>query len=117
MYLVRESAAGRERVSSPGVGPGLTLYLTEPARGLADLAALPLRKVEIKAADLVDKARSREMGASERSRHCAANLPSATIMRGRMAASCFLRNGSHSAISSGSGLRLPGGRHFRTFVM
>jgi len=61
--------------------------------------------------------RSREIGASERNRHCAANLPSATIMRGRIDASCFLRNGSHFSISSGSGLRLPGGRHFKMLQM
>ena len=42
MYLVRAPAAGSEPVIRPAVGPGLGLYLTEPARGLADLAALPL---------------------------------------------------------------------------
>lgn len=41
MYLVR-APARPDGVSQPGVGPGLRLYLTEPARGLADLAALPL---------------------------------------------------------------------------
>ena len=52
--------------------------------------------------------RSCEMGASERSRHCAANLPSATIMRGRMAASCFLRNGSHCGDLVGLGVAIAG---------
>jgi pimeloyl-ACP methyl ester carboxylesterase len=43
MYLVREPAgAGRRAAVGPGVGPALLLFLTEPARGLADLAALPL---------------------------------------------------------------------------
>src|SRR5215472_18835331 len=46
MYLVREPAgAGRSGVGGvggPGMGPALLLFLTEPARGLADLAALPL---------------------------------------------------------------------------
>jgi pimeloyl-ACP methyl ester carboxylesterase len=43
MYLVREPAgAGRRGFRGPGVGPALLLFLTEPARGLADLAALPL---------------------------------------------------------------------------
>jgi pimeloyl-ACP methyl ester carboxylesterase len=43
MYLVREpAAAGSEPVSRPAVGPALRLYLTEPARGLVDLASLPL---------------------------------------------------------------------------
>ena len=43
MYLVREPArAGRRHAGGPGVGPALLLFLTEPARGLADLAALPL---------------------------------------------------------------------------
>src|SRR5580692_5697085 len=43
MYLVREPAgAGRRAAGGPGAGPALLLFLTEPARGLADLAALPL---------------------------------------------------------------------------
>ena len=43
MYLVREPAgAGRRAPGGPGVAPALLLFLTEPARGLADLAALPL---------------------------------------------------------------------------
>jgi pimeloyl-ACP methyl ester carboxylesterase len=42
MYLVRAPAADREPVSRPAVGPALRLYLTEPARGLVDLASLPL---------------------------------------------------------------------------
>lgn len=45
MYLVREPAGASSegtRVGRPGVGPALLLFLTEPARGLADLAALPL---------------------------------------------------------------------------
>ena len=48
---------------------------------------------------------------------CTANLPSATITRGRMRASWRFRNGSHAATSSGSGLRLPGGRHLTTLQM
>ena len=42
MFLVREPTPDPGRVSLPTVGPGLRLYLTEPARGLADLATLPL---------------------------------------------------------------------------
>src|ERR1700722_19941746 len=42
MYLVRDRAAGPEQAVRPAVGPALSLYLTEPARGLADLASLPL---------------------------------------------------------------------------
>jgi len=61
--------------------------------------------------------RSREMGVSSRSRHWAANFPSVTIMRGRMAPSCCFRNGSQRSTSSGSGLRLPGGRHLMTLQM
>jgi predicted esterase YcpF (UPF0227 family) len=42
MYLVRDRAASPEQAVRPAVGPALSLYLTEPARGLADLASLPL---------------------------------------------------------------------------
>src|SRR6266851_6591345 len=42
MYLVRAPAADSQPVSAPSVGPALRLYLTEPARGLADLISLPL---------------------------------------------------------------------------
>ncbi len=42
MYLVSAPAAAREGIARPAVGPSLRLYLTEPARGLADLASLPL---------------------------------------------------------------------------
>ena len=48
---------------------------------------------------------------------CAANFPSATITTGLMRAICACRNGEHCSISSGSGLRLSGGRHFTTFAM
>ena len=61
--------------------------------------------------------RSRLIGDSSRSRHCTANLPSATIMRGRIAASWRFKKGSQDATSSGSGLRLPGGRHLSTLQM
>lgn len=43
MYLVPEPAgSGRNEVGAPGTGPALLLFLTEPARALAGLAALPL---------------------------------------------------------------------------
>ncbi len=41
MFLVRGSAAGPERAGGRPAPP-LRLFLTEPARGLADLAGLPL---------------------------------------------------------------------------
>ena len=57
------------------------------------------------------------MGVASRSRVWTANRPSATTTRGRIAAICALRNGSQAAISSGSGSRFPGGRHFTTLAM
>ena len=42
MFLLRTPAAGQDGAARPAVGPALRLYLTEPARGLADLASLPL---------------------------------------------------------------------------
>ncbi len=42
---------------------------------------------------------------------CTAVAPSATITRGFTRPSCCTRYGMHEAISSGSGLRLLGGRH------
>jgi pimeloyl-ACP methyl ester carboxylesterase len=42
MYLVRGSTRAGGLAGETGVGPALLLFLTEPARGLADLAALPL---------------------------------------------------------------------------
>src|SRR5579864_7047569 len=41
MYLVGESA-GSEDTAGPVPGPSAGLFLTEPARGLAGLAVLPL---------------------------------------------------------------------------
>jgi hypothetical protein len=61
--------------------------------------------------------RWRLMGVVSRSRVCTANRPSATTTRGRMAAIWAFRNGSQASISSGSGSRLAGGRHFTTFAM
>ena len=61
--------------------------------------------------------RSRLMGVASRSRVCTAKRPSATITLGRMAAIWALRKGSQDSISSGSGSRLPGGRHFTTLAM
>jgi pimeloyl-ACP methyl ester carboxylesterase len=42
MFFVREAAAGAPDAASPGTRPSAGLYFTEPARGLAELAALPL---------------------------------------------------------------------------
>jgi pimeloyl-ACP methyl ester carboxylesterase len=42
MDLVRETAAGGRDGAGTTAGPSAGLYLTEPARGLADLATLPL---------------------------------------------------------------------------
>ena len=61
--------------------------------------------------------RSLVIGSVVRSSDCDANLPSATTTRGCTIASCSNRNGSQVATSSGSGLRLPGGRHLITFAM
>src|SRR6185436_19402505 len=61
--------------------------------------------------------RRRVIGVPTRSSVCAANLPSATITFGRIEASCAFKNGSHASISSGSGFRLFGGRHFTTLQM
>ena len=47
----------------------------------------------------------------------AANVPSATITFGAIASIWRNRNGSQVATSSGSGLRLPGGRHLITLAM
>jgi pimeloyl-ACP methyl ester carboxylesterase len=41
-YPLREPVASRGKAGSQGAGPSAGLYLTEPARGLAGLAALPL---------------------------------------------------------------------------
>src|SRR4051812_17046696 len=46
-----------------------------------------------------------------------AKLPSVTTTRGSMNAICASRYGQHDSISSGSGSRLPGGRHFTTLAM
>src|SRR6185369_9426297 len=58
-----------------------------------------------------------EIGVGSRSSVCTAKRPSATTILGPTAAICALRNGSHASISSGSGSRFPGGRHFTTFAM
>jgi pimeloyl-ACP methyl ester carboxylesterase len=42
MFLIREAADGDGDAPGPVAGPSARLYLTEPARGLAGLAALPL---------------------------------------------------------------------------
>jgi pimeloyl-ACP methyl ester carboxylesterase len=42
MFFVREPAAGSPDAAGPGTRPRAGLYFTEPARGLAELAALPL---------------------------------------------------------------------------
>lgn len=42
MYLAGEPGAGQRGAAGPAVAPPLRLYLTEPARGLAELASLPL---------------------------------------------------------------------------
>ncbi len=44
MYLIREATTDAGDAAGPGstAGPAVTLLLTEPLRGLADLAALPL---------------------------------------------------------------------------
>src|SRR5579862_381334 len=47
----------------------------------------------------------------------AAGAPSATITRGEINSSCSVRNGEHAAISSGSGVRLFGGRHLTVLQM
>ncbi len=57
------------------------------------------------------------MLASLASSVCAAKRPMAMINFGWMSAICRLRNGVHFSTSSGSGLRLPGGRHLRTLAM
>jgi pimeloyl-ACP methyl ester carboxylesterase len=41
-YLIREPAASRDAGAGPLAGPSAGLFLTEPARGLAELAFLPL---------------------------------------------------------------------------
>jgi pimeloyl-ACP methyl ester carboxylesterase len=41
-FLLREPAAGGTAANGGRAGPAAGLFLTEPARGLADLAALPL---------------------------------------------------------------------------
>ena len=46
-----------------------------------------------------------------------ANLPRVTMTDGRMALSWASRKGWQASISSGSGLRFPGGRHFTTLQM
>jgi hypothetical protein len=47
----------------------------------------------------------------------AAVPPNAQIAFGRIAISCRYRNCPQISISSGSGVRLPGGRHFTTLQM
>ena len=66
---------------------------------------------------LVLAAAQRVIGSVVRSSDCAANLPSATMTFGLMMSICLKRNGSHCSTSSGSGLRLPGGRHLMTLAM
>src|SRR5213080_4539323 len=57
--------------------------------------------------------RSLEIGAAVCSTVWAANVPRQHTIFGRMAASCFRRNGLHEATSSGSGLRFSGGPAFQ----
>src|SRR3954468_21869479 len=45
-----------------------------------------------------------------------AKLPSVATTFGRISSTCFHRCPSQAWISSGSGSRFPGGRHFRTFA-
>ena len=46
-----------------------------------------------------------------------AKFPSVTTTAGSMKPSCASRYGRQVSISTGSGSRLPGGRHFTTFAM
>ena len=48
---------------------------------------------------------------------CAAKRPMATISLGSISSIWRIRCGAHLRTSSGSGLRLPGGRHFRTLAI
>ena len=61
--------------------------------------------------------RSRPICRSDCSTLCAAKRPSSRMQSGFTSRICSCRNGSHAATSSRSGLRLPGGRHFRTLAM
>src|SRR3989338_5051152 len=47
----------------------------------------------------------------------AATAPKTQITDGRTMAICSRRNGKHASTSSGSGVRLPGGRSFSTLQM
>ena len=51
------------------------------------------------------------------SRVLAVTAPRATITSGRMISICCFRNGTHFSISSGMGVRLPGGRHLTTLAI
>jgi hypothetical protein len=57
---------------------------------------------------------SRPIGVWTPSRVWAAKPPTARIARGATSSTCFRRYGSQDSISSVSGLRFPGGRHFST---
>jgi len=72
-------------------------------------AGIPLVGATGRGPRLIDTCRSRMT--------LVAKLPSVTTTRGRTQSRVPDRYGRHASISSGSGSRLPGGRHRTTFVM